>query len=114
MSDAWQAAATLAVFVATAIEAAKQAAPAIDGGAARVLKLVLGIAAALLFAVDVPAALGLSSPVPHVGEVVTGFVIGGASGGVYDVAKLVTRAADLLKNGGAPEGGEADGGDVGG
>ena len=49
------------------------------------IALVLGVGAAIAYRVDILAALGLVSPIPFVGEIVSGLIIGRGSNYVNDI-----------------------------
>lgn len=63
------------------------------GAAAAYLGLILGILAALAFQVDFLSALGLHAVNPLVGEIVSGFVVGGGSHLVNDVFSVIRGGA---------------------
>lgn len=55
------------------------------------LSIGIGILSAVLYNVDAPALLGLVSPVPYVGAVMTGFVVARGSNYAYDLIGRFTN-----------------------
>ena len=52
--------------------------------------VVLSVAVCLLYGLDIPALVGIKSPVPYVGSVITGILVSRGSNYIYDLIKTLT------------------------
>ncbi len=54
-----------------------------------IVAIVLGIAVALAYSLDIPSAAGVNASVPYVGNVLSGILISRGSNYVYDLFKML-------------------------
>ncbi len=52
--------------------------------------VVLSVAVCLLYGLDIPALVGIKSPVPYVGSIITGILVSRGSNYIYDLIKTLT------------------------
>lgn len=55
-----------------------------------VFSIILGIAIAIIYKLDLPECFNLKSTVPYIGNILTGLLISRGSNYIYDVFKIVT------------------------
>lgn len=55
-----------------------------------VFSIILGIAIAIIYKLDLPECFNLKSTVPYIGNILTGLLISRGSNYIYDVLKIVT------------------------
>lgn len=52
--------------------------------------VILSIVICLLYGLDIPALVGIKSPVPYVGSIITGILVSRGSNYIYDLIKTLT------------------------
>ena len=52
--------------------------------------VILSIVICLLYGLDIPALVGIKSPVPYVGSIITGILVSRGSNYIYDLIKMLT------------------------
>ena len=60
--------------------------------------VILSISICLLYSLDIPALVGIVSPVPYVGSIITGILVSRGSNYIYELIKTLTakqKTADI-------------------
>ena len=81
----------LAMIVEGIVEFVKLAVPKLKGVLVIPLTIALGIAVCIFYGCDLLAVIGLVSPVPYVGNVLTGIIIARGSNYLYDLIGKLTE-----------------------
>jgi hypothetical protein len=63
----------------------------------KILAMILGITVCTVYHIDIPSVLGLNTPLPYFGSVLTGLLFGQGAGAFYDMLRSIMSLLDGLQ-----------------
>lgn len=64
----------------------------------QIASVVIGIAISIAYGIDIPASVGVTSPVPYIGSVITGILISRGSNYINDIIKKLLAGKQSVQN----------------